>query len=80
MPFEDLPDGQTHSYDDGCEPAHEKPATMRKVYKYGTGENIPEGAVYLSTQVETETEIASTGETRTYNMFVWHYFLVEVKE
>jgi hypothetical protein len=44
---------------------------MKVVYKYGTGEKIPEGAIYLSTVVE---EHPNTGR------FVWHYFLVEVEE
>lgn len=62
---------------------------MKKVYKYGTGDEIPEGAVYLSTQVETNSFSeprlhTRTGEptgeriTTTRNKFVWHYFLVEV--
>jgi hypothetical protein len=50
---------------------------MKKVYKYGTGIEIPEEAVYLSTQVETETS-TSNGITFTNNALVWHYFLVEV--
>lgn len=58
---------------------------VKKVYKYGTGMTIPEGAVYLSTQVETETtsytvDGMTTGDSRTLNLYVWHYFLVEVKE
>lgn len=50
---------------------------MYKVYKYGTGQEIPEGAVYLSTQVET---VAKTNQELlvTTNLFVWHYFLVKV--
>ena len=52
---------------------------MKKVFKYGTGEVIPEGAVYLSTQVETRTIIINQiGNTETLNVFVWHYFLVDV--
>lgn len=43
---------------------------MKKVYKFGTGEVIPEGAIYLTTIVQ------ELGTLR----FVWHYFLVEVKE
>lgn len=58
---------------------------MKRVYKYGTGENIPEGAVYLTTLVE-ETDLIQpyviNGEIfpARKNRFVWHYFLVEVKE
>lgn len=43
---------------------------IKKVYKYGTGQIVPEGVIYLSTVVE-EGQIMR---------FVWHYFLVEVKE
>ncbi len=46
---------------------------MKKVLKYGTGQEIPEGAVYLYTLKNGEMH----GEDRE---FVWHYFLVEVKE
>ena len=64
---------------------------MKKVFKYATGEAIPEGAVYLSTQVEktitTRPMLVSYGSgERDYqqstesNTLVWHYFLVEVKE
>lgn len=54
---------------------------MKKVFKYGTGEVIPEGAVYLSTQVETRTCIINqVGDVETRNFFVWHYFLVDVKD
>jgi hypothetical protein len=60
---------------------------MRKVFKYATGQDIPDGAVYLSTQVETvafsEPRLHSrtgepTGEriVTTQNKLVWHYFLV----
>jgi ABC-type transporter MlaC component len=61
---------------------------IKKVYKYATGDVIPEGAVYLSTQVEKFTEAIERegiGETKIKtinekNLLVWHYFLVEVKE
>lgn len=43
---------------------------MRKVFKYGTGHPIPDGAQYLHTEVEI------AGPMR----FVWHYFLVDAKE
>jgi len=48
---------------------------MKKVFKYGTGHEIPEGAVYLNTKVE----IIKTDKKRVARL-VWHYFLVEVKE
>ena len=43
---------------------------MKKVFKFGTGKQVPEGATYLTTLVE------EFGGVR----FVWHYFLVEVQE
>jgi hypothetical protein len=55
---------------------------MKKVYKYATGVEIPEGAIYLSTQVETESSPSEPGTLdygwETFNRYVWHYFLVEV--
>jgi len=42
---------------------------MKKVFKYGTGEEIPEGAKYLNTKVEFLNNVR----------LVWHYFLVEIK-
>jgi len=56
---------------------------IKKVYKYAPGQEIPEGAVYLSTQVETISEITERHGlpgTITRNLFVWHYFLVEVEK
>lgn len=56
---------------------------IKKVFKYGTGHEIPEGAVYLSTQVEkmTESLVTDTGKKHfEHNRLVWHYFLVEVEE
>ena len=53
---------------------------MKKVYKYGTGAEIPEGAEYLCTKTETLTKINSSSEELKQNILVWHYFLVEVKE
>lgn len=50
---------------------------MKKVYKYGTGETIPEGAVYLCTKTETRTSESESGIFKE-NILVWHYFLVEV--
>lgn len=53
---------------------------MKKVFKYGTGHPIPEGAVYLSTVKQTEV-IDRDNEGVTYPCWlVWHYFLVEVEE
>ena len=53
----------------------------KKVFKYATGDEIPEGAVYLTTVVQTEI-IKGTGNPHVGNYkdevwLVWHYFLVE---
>ena len=59
---------------------------MKKVFKYGTGEPIPEGAIYLNTIKQTEifTNIDNKGdESHAFwkkCWLVWHYFLVEVEE
>ena len=59
---------------------------MKKVYKYGTGEEIPEGAIYLSTIVgatleDTWKRQQDSEETSSERkaVLVWHYFLVEVE-
>lgn len=52
---------------------------VRKVFKYGTGQVIPDGAVYLCTKTETLTTNEGVG-TFKKNLFVWHYFIVEVEE
>lgn len=46
---------------------------MKKVFKFATGQEIPEGAIYLCTLKNGKM---SKTEDRD---FVWHYFLVEVK-
>ena len=55
--------------------------SLKKVYKYGTGDEIPEDAVYLSTQVEKEVFIQTNpnGDMlhQETNKFVWHYFLID---
>jgi hypothetical protein len=58
-----------------------KKKKIKKIYKYPTGAMIPEGAQYLSTQVEQIIEWDSRNEkARIKNDLVWHYFLVEVEE
>lgn len=53
---------------------------MKQVYKYGTGQEIPEGAVFLSTVKQEQILDSDDGETRVYPCwFVWHYFLVDVE-
>lgn len=44
---------------------------MLRVLKYGTGDIIPKGAVYLTTVVE---------DSRSGIRLVWHYFLINVPE
>ena len=55
---------------------------MKIVYKYATGEPIPEGAIYCFTHVEktmhTETYPSGAVETEEKNTLVWHYFLVDI--
>jgi|APSaa5957512576_1039674.scaffolds.fasta_scaffold60430_3 hypothetical protein len=60
---------------------------MRKILAYSTCDEIPEGAEYLSTKVETEQIPEHRGDRHnsydvvvTKNVLVWHYFLVEVEE
>lgn len=55
---------------------------MKKIYKYPTGAEIPEGAVYLSTVTQTEVMSRPGGGSERWVKcwLVWHYFLVEVKE
>ncbi len=61
---------------------------IRKVYKYGTGQPIPDGAIYLSTVTQTEIHIdghypsnsAADNERWEKCRLVWHYFLVEVDD
>ena len=51
---------------------------VKKVYKYGTGDIIPEGSVYLNTVKQTKIQESFGSWTECY--FIWHYFLVEVGE
>ena len=55
---------------------------MKKVYKYGTGETIPEGAIYLKTIKQTKQVIRNQFATNEWQdcWLVWHYFLVEVNK
>lgn len=63
---------------------------MKRVLKYGTGHEVPDDAVYLCTQVETQiVTTAHSGidaqtkldcvntATNTQNIFVWHYYEVK---
>lgn len=55
----------------------------KKIYKYATGDTIPEGAIYLGTVTQTKKPITKgeySSSTSWYDCWlVWHYFLVEVK-
>lgn len=54
---------------------------MKKVvYKYATGQEIPEGAKYLCTLTETKETVGPSGDKHTFNYLVWHYYDIEVKE
>lgn len=48
---------------------------MKRVYKYATGQDIPDEAIYLWSTVENEAY--PLGAAR---RFVWHYFLVDIKD
>jgi hypothetical protein len=62
----------------------EKAMQTKVVYKFPTGGEIPEGATYLCTQVETVTrtrrekgikdQSVSNTESRKSNVLVWHYY------
>jgi len=49
----------------------------KKVFRYGTGWDIPEGAVYLCS-LKNGLMPKEADRPEGYE-FVWHYFLVEVK-
>lgn len=49
-------------------------AKIKKVFKYATGEKIPENAIYLTT-----IKNGIMDKEKEYK-YVWHYFLVEVKD
>ena len=51
---------------------------VKKIYKYGTGQEIPKGAVYLCTKVERGMRGSHGMWVRCW--LVWHYFLVEVEK
>lgn len=47
----------------------------QQVLKYRTGQEIPKGAIYLTTMVEDKKFPGRDIVTK----FIWHYFLVEVE-
>ena len=50
---------------------------MKKVFKYGTEQEIPAGAVYLATVTNGLMPEGGVQMPVGYQ-YVWHYFLVEV--
>jgi hypothetical protein len=55
-----------------------------RIFKYATGEEIPEGAIYLATikngdMPEPREFFVGEPEYPKNYQYVWHYFLVEVK-
>ena len=56
---------------------------MKKVYKYATGEKIPDSAVYLWSCKNGYMRNEDKGDKGIKHIdyqYVWHYFLVDVKE
>ncbi len=53
---------------------------MKKIFKYATGDVIPEGAIYLGTVTQTRQDIGDYDTRWVDCWLVWHYFLVEVKK
>lgn len=53
---------------------------MRRVFKYATGQPIPDGAVYCGTVTQTSIEAPRYGSVTQSEWepcwLVWHYFLV----
>ena len=45
---------------------------MKRIFKYGTGQEVPEGSIYM---YSTKNGIMDREKGLLY---VWHYFLVEV--
>ncbi len=51
---------------------------VKRIYKYPTGAEVPEGAQYLRTVKQTK---AQRDEGKWVHCWlIWHYFLVEVDE
>ncbi len=52
---------------------------MKRIYKYGTGDEVPDGAEFLSTVVQEITRPVDS-LTRHVERWVYHYFLVETDD
>ncbi len=63
-----------------------KTKKIQKVFKYGTGDPIPDDAEYLTTEVEYIQQPINGAANAGFQMFpspqrfVWHYFLVSLEE
>ncbi len=56
---------------------------MKRIYKFATGDEVPEGSIFLSTLVEEikgKIDISNPPDSHSPFRLVWHYFLVEVKD
>lgn len=53
---------------------------MKRIFKYATGEVIPDGAIYLKTLFEDVIDPRARVDSKKKVRLVWHYFLVEVEE
>lgn len=56
---------------------------MKRIFKYPTGGEVPEGSIFLSTIVQElkgVIDMSKVENCRSHERLVWHYFLVEVKE
>lgn len=51
---------------------------MKRIYKYATGDEVPEGAKYLNTVTQTKIENKNFNWVDCW--LVWHYYEVEVDE
>ena len=60
---------------------HRTAGVVRRVYKYATGQDIPEGAIYLSTIKQTSAKVDVPDRVQRTEWvpcwLVWHYFLVD---
>lgn len=52
---------------------------VKQICKYGTGQIVPNEAIYLSSVTNGDFPNKTEGYPENYK-YVWHYFLVEVKE
>ncbi len=52
---------------------------IKKIFKYGTGDVVPEGSVYLTSIIQ-EIETAQDNVNTLKSRLVWHYFVVEIEE